>query len=90
MKTIITNNSITIETANESFTFTPECLVIIQEFNGETAILMDTDGTCYNVKGNSASKAFNNLIINGEYLRKESLPKLTEDFVNDYDFSFLN
>jgi len=90
MKIIITNNNVTIETANELFTFTPECLVIIQEFNGETTILMDTDGACYNVKGNSSSKAFDNLVINGEYLRKESLPTLTEDFINDFDFSFLS
>ena len=90
MKTIITNNNVTIETANELFTFTPECLVIIQEFNGETSILMDTDGTCYNVKGNNSSKAFDRLVLDGEYLRKETLPVLTEEFINDYDFSFLS
>lgn len=90
MRTLINNGIVTIETSNESFTFTPECLVIIQEFHGETAILMDTDGTCYNFKGNHSSKAFDNLVINGEYLRKESLPTLTDDFINDYDFSFLS
>lgn len=89
MKTIITNNNVTIVTNNNTYTFTPECLVIIEEFNGETAILMDTDGTCYNVRGNYSSKSFDNLVVNGEYLRKESLPTLTEDFINDYDFSFL-
>ena len=90
MKTVITNNTVTIATGKNLFTFTPECLVIIEEFHGETAILMDTDGTCYNVKGNNSSKAFNNLVLNGEYLRKESLPELTEDLINDYDFSFLS
>lgn len=89
MKTIITANNVTIVTTNNTYTFTPECLVIIEEFNGETAILMDTDGTCYNVKGNSSSKAFDRLVMDGEYLRKESLPVLTEQFINDFDFSFI-
>ena len=90
MRILISNNNVTIETSNKDFTFTPECLVIIDEFHGETSILMDTDGTCYNVKGNNSSKSFDNLVVNGEYLRKESLPTLTEDFINDYDFSFLS
>lgn len=89
MKTLIKNGIVIIETANQLFSFTPECLVIIQEYNGETAILMDTDGICYNLKGNHSSRAYGDLVIDGEYLRHEPLPELTEEFINDYDFSFL-
>ena len=85
MTTLISNGTVTIN----NYSFTPECLVIIQEFHGETTILQDTDGCYYNVKGNKSSKAFDRLVLNGEYLRKESLPTLTEDFINDYDFSWV-
>lgn len=89
MTTLISNGTVTIQKANINYTFTPECLVIIEEFHGETAILQDIDGICYNVKANSNSKAFDRLVLNGEYLRKESLPTLTEEFINDFDFNFL-
>lgn len=85
MTTLINNGTVTIN----NYSFTPECLVIIQEFHGETAILMDSDGVCYNIKGNSSSKAFDRLVLYNDYLRKESLPILTEEFINIFDFSFL-
>lgn len=89
MTTLINNGTVIIKRGNQFISFTPECLIIIEEYNGETAILMDTDGICYNLKGNHSSRAYGDLVIDGEYLREEPLPELTEDFINNYDFSFI-
>jgi hypothetical protein len=77
-----------IETGS-TITFTADHIAIIDDFHGESAILVDEDGTAYNIVGNSGSRGFDSLVIDGEYLRKESLPELTEEFILTYDFSFL-